>query len=45
MKKKIPQGRLGSVEEVAELVFWLASKNNSYITGQNILIDGGYTVV
>ena len=45
IKKKIPQGRLGSVEEVAELVFWLASKNNSYITGQNILIDGGYTVV
>ena len=45
MKKKIPQGRLGTVEEVAELVFWLASKNNSYITGQNILIDGGYTVV
>ena len=45
MKKNIPQGRLGGTEEVAELVFWLASKNNSYISGQNILIDGGYSVV
>ncbi len=45
MKMKIPQGRLGTIEEVAELVSWLASKNNSYVSGQNILIDGGFTIV
>ncbi len=45
MEKKIPQGRLGTTEEVAKFVVWLASQNNTYISGQNILIDGGYTIV
>ena len=41
----IPQKRLGSVEEVAELVCWLCGEKNTYITGQNIAVDGGYTIV
>lgn len=40
---KIPLGRLGTVEEVAKLVLFLISENNTYITGQNIVIDGGVT--
>ena len=37
----IPAGRLGTVEEVASLVAWLVSEENSYLCGQNLLIDGG----
>ena len=43
MIEKIPQKRLGKVEEVASLVAWLSSTQNSYISGQNIMIDGGYS--
>lgn len=38
----IPIGRLAAPQEIAELVFFLASDKNSYITGQTIFIDGGY---
>lgn len=40
---QIPVGRLGKPEEVASLVAWLASPENTYMTGQNLLIDGGLT--
>ncbi len=39
----VPVGRLGEASEVAEFVSWLASEKNSFITGQNIAIDGGFT--
>lgn len=39
--KKIPLGRIGKPEEVAELVAFLASPRNTYITGQCIHINGG----
>ena len=42
---KIPLGRMAETEEVAELVAFLASDKNTYITGQNIVIDGGFTNV
>lgn len=35
--------RLGKVDEVAALVEWLCSDANTFITGQNVPIDGGYT--
>ena len=38
-----PLNRLGQPEEVAELVFFLASDNATFITGSLQVIDGGYT--
>ena len=37
----IPLQRLGNVNDVSELVHFLASDNASYITGQTISVDGG----
>ncbi len=42
-RSRIPMGRYGTVEEVAELIAFLADEKSSYITGQNIRIDGGIT--
>jgi 3-oxoacyl-[acyl-carrier protein] reductase len=43
MLETVPIKRLAKVEEVANLVFMLGSENNTYISGQNIAIDGGFT--
>jgi len=37
----IPMGRLGRPEEMGDLIAFLASPKASYITGQNISLDGG----
>ncbi len=42
-RDRIPMGRYGTVDEVAELISLLASDRAAYITGQNIRIDGGIT--
>jgi len=42
-RERIPMGRYGRADEVAELIAFLASARSSYITGQNIRIDGGLT--
>ena len=39
----IPQQRLASVVEIAKTVVFLGSEHNTYITGQNIIVDGGFT--
>lgn len=38
----IPAGRIGNVDEVAQLAAYICSDNASYITGTDIYIDGGY---
>jgi NAD(P)-dependent dehydrogenase (short-subunit alcohol dehydrogenase family) len=43
MIARTPMGRYGSVDEVADLICFLASERSSYITGQSIRIDGGIT--
>lgn len=44
MEKEIPVGRLAQPEEVARLVFFLGNEENTYITGQQVIIDGGLTL-
>ena len=39
----IPLGRLAEPEEIARAVVFFGSKENTYITGQKILVDGGFT--
>jgi len=36
--------RMATPEEIAEFVFFLASEKNTYITGQTLLIDGGFAI-
>lgn len=44
MKKLIPAGRFGYPEEVAAAAVFLASDAADLITGENLVIDGGYTI-
>lgn len=39
-----PMRRLGSPDEVADVVLWLCSDSARFITGQHIAVDGGYTI-
>ena len=43
IRSEIPLGRLAKVKEISNLVIFLTSEYCNYITGQNIIIDGGYT--
>lgn len=45
IENKIPQNRMASPEEIANTVLFLSCNLNSYIVGQNITVDGGYTSV
>ena len=38
-----PMGRVGKAEEIAQSVLFLASPAASFITGQSLLVDGGFT--
>lgn len=41
----IPIGRMAEPNEIAKVALFLASEHNSYLTGQNIVVDGGFTNV
>ena len=41
----VPVRRVGRVDEIARFVLYLADEENTYITGQNIAVDGGFSRV
>ena len=43
IRAKIPLGRLADPPDIAEVAAFLCSAKNAYITGQTIIVDGGYT--
>lgn len=43
--KKVPMRRLGNPEDIAPTVAFLLSDDSKYLTGQNIIVDGGWTAV
>jgi 3-oxoacyl-[acyl-carrier protein] reductase len=44
IQKQIPMRRLANANEIAEVVFFLCSEKNTYLTGQAVIVDGGYTI-
>lgn len=42
--RSIPLGRIARPDEIASVVLFLASPDNTYMTGQYVVVDGGYTI-
>ena len=45
LSEMVPLRRMATSKEIANFTAWLGSNENTYITGQNIAIDGGFTRV
>lgn len=43
--KKVPMKRMGNPDDIAPVVSFLLSEDSKYITGQNIIVDGGWTAI
>jgi 3-oxoacyl-[acyl-carrier protein] reductase len=41
---QVPLGRLASTDEIAVLAAWLGGEDNTYLTGQTVVIDGGFLI-
>ncbi|WP_316763101.1 oxidoreductase [Pedobacter aquatilis] len=44
-EKKVPMGRMGNPDDIAPAVSFLISDDAKYITGQNLIVDGGWTAI
>ena len=44
-ENKVPMGRMANPEDIAPIVSFLLSNGTKYITGQNIVVDGGWTII
>jgi 3-oxoacyl-[acyl-carrier protein] reductase len=44
LTERIPMGRFGEVEDISKLVRFFVSEENAFVTGQDIIVDGGYSV-
>ena len=42
--KKVPLNRLAKAEDIIPTILFLSSDASSYITGQSLVIDGGYSI-
>jgi glucose 1-dehydrogenase len=42
VREQVPAGRMGTPEEVANAVAWLAGDEASYVTGTTVVVDGGF---
>ena len=45
IKNQIPMKKLAEKEDLFNLILFLISKKSKFITGQNILVDGGRTII
>lgn len=45
LARQVPVGRFAEIEEISKVVLFLASVHNTYVTGQNIVVDGGFVNV
>jgi 3-oxoacyl-[acyl-carrier protein] reductase len=45
LAEQVPLGRLAQPEEIAKCVHFFLSPENTYLTGQNIVVDGGFSIV
>lgn len=45
LAKQVPLQRFAQPEEIATLAAYLAGPDNTYLTGQNVVIDGGFSIV
>jgi NAD(P)-dependent dehydrogenase (short-subunit alcohol dehydrogenase family) len=45
LEAKAPMNRLGTPQEIADLVAFLSSDKSSFTTGSYIIADGGYTII
>lgn len=43
-EEKIPLNRLAQPSDIANVAYFLCSNENNYINGQNIIVDGGYSI-
>tara|TARA_R110001592_G_scaffold108762_5_gene303894 strand:+ start:2282 stop:3016 length:735 start_codon:yes stop_codon:yes gene_type:complete len=44
-EKKVPMKRMGNPDDIAPAVSFLLSNQAKYITGQNLIVDGGWTAI
>ena len=44
-ERKVPMGRMGNPDDIAPAVSFLLSDDAKYITGQNLIVDGGWTSI
>mgnify|MGYP001373885115 CR=1 FL=1 len=44
LKSNIPLNRIGKPSDLNTSIIYLCSKNSSYVTGANLVVDGGWTI-
>ena len=44
LRSAVPLQRLGTAMDVAEVVYFLGSRANQYVTGQDVVVDGGFSI-